>query len=552
MKLKTTEQERHYFGKFRRAQLATILWSFVVTVLASLGWLVFQYPAQVGKSLSDAASAVTEPVAPLIHRLPIVPFGTLSRPTTVLFLGTDVVYHDASRRQADSQSCRGNSDTMMLLFLNPAHNTVSVLHIPRDTEAYVGKCGIRKINSANVIGGPSLAKDTVSALLDVPIDHYVVMNIHGLVELVDELGGITITVPKRMNYMDWTGKLKIDLQPGNHTLTGNQAMGFVRFRHDALGDIGRIQRQQIFLQAAIKKMLDPASWLHLNALVEIAQRNIRTEMSNVDIFETLNFIHSVSRENVKFVMLPGQFAANGDWLANTDGKAIAQRLAGPDQETVRSRRNINVCIVNASSNRSLGNQLAKTLRTLGYITCVGRDEDEPASNRTRIIAQDGNIADAKMMMQDLGNIGEVVNASVGNLATSITIVAHDDIKLDQIRLSSADAPYFEPPARAQPLVVKPSLASALGTKRGKQSCLHSGADAAEIRLDDKQKPNAAAGETSSKTNGELSGNQPKDSTASPASDAVEVKGTSEPSEEPPSVLPPAGPLPVKHEEQLPE
>lgn len=430
------------------------MYAFALLILSSAAWLIFQKSSPIGKSVSDVASAVTRPIAPLIENSPLMQFGMLSQPTTILFMGTDVVYSDPTRRHAELASCKGNSDTMMLVFLNPLHHTLSVLNIPRDTEANIANYGIRKINSANAIGGPQLAKDTVSSLLGVPIDHYVVMNIQGLVQLVNEVGGVTVAVPKRMSYMDWTGKLKIDLQPGNHTLTGNQAMGFVRFRHDALGDIGRIQRQQIFMQAVVQKMLQPASWLHVAALLDIGQRNIQTDMSNVDIFQTLNFAHSVDHQNVKFVMLPGDFASNGDWIANTDGRTIAQQLADPDREIIRSRRNISVCIINASSDRTLGSQLARALRKLGYMTCVAKDEDEPDSNRTRIIAQNGNIAEANMMMQDLGNIGQVVPASVGNLLTSITIVAHDDIKLDRISMSTPDAPYVAPLTPPQPLVVK--------------------------------------------------------------------------------------------------
>lgn len=425
-------------------------------LLVSLGALVCINFRKVGKGFSDAASAVTAPLAPMVQNNPLTQFGTLQRPMTILFMGTDMVYADPRRRQAEPQSTLGNSDTMMLVFLNPWRGSVAVLHIPRDTEAYVGKYGIRKINAANVIGGPELAKQTVSSLLDVPIDHYLVMNIEGLVDLVNELGGITVTVPKKMSYMDWTGKLKIDLQPGVHTLTGNQSMGFVRFRHDALGDIGRIQRQEIFLQAVLKKALQPSSWLHVPALVDIARRNVQTDLSNMDIFEALNFIHSVPHENVRFVMLPGQFAANGDWLADTNSKAVAQQLANPDEDVVTSRRNITVCVVNATENPTFGSQVAKALRELGYVTCVGADQPEPEARKTRIIAQWGNISNAKMMQKDLGNVGEVVNASVGNLTTSITVVAHNDLKLDNINLSSADLPYVPPAQPPQPLVVAPS------------------------------------------------------------------------------------------------
>jgi LCP family protein required for cell wall assembly len=441
-------------------------WQWKTAIVASLTFLgvaigsAIYFKLQIVKPLTDAASAITAPLAPMVQNMPMMQFGTLTRPTTVLFMGTDMVYADPRRREMERDSTRGNSDTLMLAFLNPYRHTVSVLHIPRDTEAYVGQYGIRKINSANVLGGPDLAKQTVSQLLDVPIDHYVIMNIQGLVELVNELHGITVNVPKRMSYMDWTGKLKIDLQPGFHTLTGNQAMGFVRFRHDALGDIGRIQRQEIFLQAVLKKALDPTSWLHVPALVEIARRNLQTDMSNIDIFEALNFIHSVPRENVKFVMLPGQFAGNGDWLADTNSKAVAQRLANPDEDVITSRHNISVCVVNATNDKTFGSQVARALRKLGYVTCVGADDPDGSATKTKIIAQFGSISNAKMMQHDLGDIGEVITASIGNLTTALTIIAHDDLKLDKINLSSADLPYIPPTAPPQPLVVAPSALNA--------------------------------------------------------------------------------------------
>lgn len=474
-------QGRLYFGKtIGKSPLRRMLWSFMVGFLGTAVWLSFEHTAQAEKSMPSAETGavtaaatgvVASPIAPLLRRNPIMQLATLSQPTTILFMGTDVVYRDGKRRKVDARSCQGNTDTIMLVFLNPDHNTVSVLHIPRDTEASIGKRGVRKINSANPIGGPGLAKTAVSSLLGVPIDHYAVMNIHGLVELVNELGGITVDVPKKMNYMDWTAKLKIDLEPGFHTLTGNQAMGFVRFRHDALGDIGRVQRQQIFLQAGIRKMLDPASWLHLKSLVEIAQRNTRTDMSNVELFQAINFIHSVPRENTRFVMLPGDFGGNGDWIASTDSKALAQHLADADQETITSRRNITVCIVDASPDRKLGSPLSKALHKLGYIIRLDKNENEPVSNKTKIIAQNGNIANAKMLQDDLGGSGEVVNASVGNLKSSITIVAHDDIKLDKISMSSPDAPYVAPPARPQPLVTKPSTTPSLTASLHKQPTL---------------------------------------------------------------------------------
>lgn len=440
--------------------LKNFLWAISTALLGiAIGFLIYSFGNHGGfdrgsHALSSAAGAAL-PAMPAFPTLPALPSVSLSQPMTILFMGTDVVYErEHGKLEVEPAATNGNSDTMMLVFINPARNQVNVLNIPRDTEALVGKYGVRKINSANVLGGPDLAKATVTGLLNVPIDHYIVLNVQGLVQLVNELGGVTIEVPKKMSYMDWTAKLKIDLQPGTHTLTGNQAMGFVRFRHDALGDIGRVQRQQMFLQAVIRKMADPRAWVHVPALIDIAGKSVRTDLTNLELIEALNFVHGLPKNNFKFVMLPGQFAQNGDWLATTDGLDLAARLANPDAETVSSRSDVGVCIVNATSDPHAGRKIARALSKLGYNTCVAQDEPD-AARVTQIIAQNGNTADAQTLQRDLGNVGEIINASLGNLTSSITIRVHDDLIVDKIQLSSVDVPSVKHRTAAQPIAVHP-------------------------------------------------------------------------------------------------
>ncbi|NJL72230.1 MAG: LytR family transcriptional regulator, partial [Candidatus Competibacteraceae bacterium] len=146
---------------------------------------------------------------------PQLRIATLKQPRTILLLGTDVVYSDSGRKlKADKDAFTGRSDTILVGRLDPIANTLRVISIPRDTVVDIPGNGSQKVNAANALGGPTLAVSTVSQFLDTPIDHYVVLNVHGLVDLVNELGGITVEVPKKMQYMDWTAKLKIDLEPG--------------------------------------------------------------------------------------------------------------------------------------------------------------------------------------------------------------------------------------------------------------------------------------------------------------------------------------------------
>ena len=362
---------------------------------------------------------------------PVLRLGGLREPTTVLFMGTDVVYTQERRRNvADHDAFTGRSDTILVARLDPIRNTISVLSIPRDTQIEIPGHGMQKINSANAIGGPLLARDAISQFLGIPIDHYVVLNVHGLVELVDELGGITVDIPKRMHYMDWTAKLKIDLQPGVHTLTGNQAMGFVRFRHDNLGDIGRVQRQEIFLRAVLDKALRPESWSHIPELLNIGRKYVATDLSDPELLSLTSFLRAVPKANQQLVMMPGRFSGSGDWeVSSQDVQQIVMRLVGSASEA-SVKPDIHIAIENASSDRELGRKLSKLLRAKGYEVVAVRDHFEDHSStlaKTRIIAQRANPHEAAMVKDDLNSIGDVVNASLGDIESTVTVVAGEDL-----------------------------------------------------------------------------------------------------------------------------
>jgi len=356
--------------------------------------------------------------------------GSLTQPTTVLLLGTDVVYTDLGRhtnKKIDQNAFTGRSDTIMVCRLDPIRDSLSILSIPRDTEVPIPGNGVQKINAANAIGGPNLAVSTVSNFLQIPIDHFVVLNVHGLVDLVNELGGITVDVPQKMKYMDWTAKLKIDLDTGPHTLTGNQAMGVVRFRHDALGDIGRVQRQQIFIRAVLAKALQPESWSHLPRLLEIAGQYMSTDMNGAQMMEMATFARAVPKKNQQMMMLPGNFSGNGWSSSSGEVRNIVSRLMG--SSFVTSLRNeMRITIQNASSTPGEAYKVAKILQRKGYTVTVKQSRGKIGPFRmTRVIAQRGNPDDAEQVVMDLGGHGDIVNASVGDIESTVTVLVGDDL-----------------------------------------------------------------------------------------------------------------------------
>jgi LCP family protein required for cell wall assembly len=361
---------------------------------------------------------------------PALRFGALAQPQNILLLGVDIVYNQERRAiKADPTSFNGRSDTIMVAHLDPINNSICIVSIPRDTNVRIPGYGRQKINAANALGGPQLAKQTVGNLLNIPIDHYIILNVYGLVELVNEVGGINIDIPKRMRYRDQTAKLNIDLEPGPQILDGTAAMGFVRFRHDALGDIGRVQRQELFMSAMFKKALDPESWTHLPKLISIGRQYINTDLSDSEVLKLANFARGVPKDKQQLVLLPGSFSGNGDWLINPDElKYIQAKMSSSTYSTI-SRNQIKIAIENASSERQLGEKLSKYLRSKGYsVISVLPSESREVKTTSKIIAQKANPEDALSVQVDLNNLGEIVNASIGNIDSSVTIVVGEDAK----------------------------------------------------------------------------------------------------------------------------
>jgi len=99
-----------------------------------------------------------------------------------------------------------------------------------------------------------LSLKTLESFLNIPIHYYVKVNFQQFEKFIDAIGGVDIEVERRMYYRDKTDKFLVDLTPGVHHLNGREALGYVRFRHDPMGDLARVERQQKFLMALFKQM----------------------------------------------------------------------------------------------------------------------------------------------------------------------------------------------------------------------------------------------------------------------------------------------------------
>ena len=171
-----------------------------------------------------------------------------TQPAVALVLGYDKRY--------GSGSSRGQSDTLMLIRVDPKTKVLSLLSLPRDLYVPIEGLGTRKINQAYANGGASLAIKTVSQVLGVKINYYVPVNFHLFRKTVDTFHGVYIDVDRRYYHADGASGnyAAIDLKPGYQKLSGFQALQYVRYRH-LDSDFLRTARQQAFVRE-FKRRLD--------------------------------------------------------------------------------------------------------------------------------------------------------------------------------------------------------------------------------------------------------------------------------------------------------
>jgi LCP family protein required for cell wall assembly len=182
------------------------------------------------------------------------------------------------------------SDTMMLVSIDPTTKEVSLFSILRDTYVDIPGHSSNRINSALALGGPKLAMKTVGELLGLPIQYYVYTDFEGFIALVDAIGGIDFEVEKDMKYSDSADNhvYDIDLKKGYQHLDGKKALQYVRFRHDAMSDFTRTERQRNFLKAVADKMQDTWSIVKMPQILEAVNPYIETNLSVTDMIKLAN------------------------------------------------------------------------------------------------------------------------------------------------------------------------------------------------------------------------------------------------------------------------
>jgi LCP family protein required for cell wall assembly len=214
----------------------------------------------------------------------------------ILLIGLDDV--DGGRR----------ADAVAYATIDIDNKIVRLMSIPRDTRVQLPKRGWDKIAHAYAYGGTDLLRETVVNYLGRPINYYVLVNYDTFPSIVDLIGGVEIDVSRRMVYNDYAGKLFINIPKGLQVLDGKNALHYVRFRHDALGDIGRVKRQQDFIKAALKKIQSPSMIPKIPELAHKIIEMVNSDMTPAQGLQLASYLASIPSENIHFFTMPGKAA----------------------------------------------------------------------------------------------------------------------------------------------------------------------------------------------------------------------------------------------------
>lgn len=306
------------------------------------------------------------------------------------------------------------TDTIMVASYNPNTQKANLLSIPRDS--YTGKNTAKataslKINALyNIEKTPEKTLKAVNEITGLDIKYYVIVKTEALIQLVDAIGGVEFNVPIDMKYDDPTQDLHIDLKAGTQKLDGEKAEQVLRFRHSnpdkitgqmstypseyGNDDFGRMRTQRDFISALLKQTLKPGNIFKLGEILEIAHKNVETNLELSYIKDYIPYAVEFNTDNLQTATLPGTTPDMKD-TNNVSIFVINKKLS---TELIQSM--FYVDYTEETENNTITNSLNTTSNSISSTTTVKDDE-----LKIELINGSGNtskLEEAKTKLEEAG------------------------------------------------------------------------------------------------------------------------------------------------------
>ncbi|CRK83519.1 LCP family protein [Neobacillus massiliamazoniensis] len=254
--------EKHH--KKRKTRWTIFFLTFLLLIGATVGYSYYQFKQGVNQSLKKVKKENKKKVVYTFE-------GKKDQygDTNILLLGSDARGNERSR-----------SDTIMIVHYNENKKTFKLSSIMRDSYVNIPGYGKHKINAAFADGGPELLRQTIKENFGMDLQYYAIVDFQGFVQLIDEAfpKGVEINVEKKMSE-----NIGVTLEPGVQRLDGEQLLGYVRFRYDAVGDFGRVDRQQKAVKAIGDQLSTFDTITKLPKLIGVVSPFVNSNMDAADI-----------------------------------------------------------------------------------------------------------------------------------------------------------------------------------------------------------------------------------------------------------------------------
>jgi LCP family protein required for cell wall assembly len=306
----------------------------------------------------------------------------------VLFIGVDGGINGGA---PGSNTAR--ADVTVLVSFDPMTGEAAALQLPRDTRVLIPRrTGFSKLGHAHAYGGPLLAVETVAGFLDVKVHYYVRVDFAAFIRAVDILGGVEITVPRDMYYVDPAQDLYIDIKAGRQVMDGETALDFVRYRSYPNGDIGRIQAQQTLARAFVSKFYELDILWRLPSLAQAILPYLETNMDASTMLQLARQALHVREEGIAMELLPGSprdvtegGRVTSYWVADPvrTRRLVDLLIRGIDYD---ANGRVRVEVLNGSGSERDVARVVAHLRRLGYTVVRTGMADRQTHERTQLIS----------------------------------------------------------------------------------------------------------------------------------------------------------------------
>lgn len=308
------------------------------------------------------------------------------------------------------------TDVIIVATFNSETKKIDMVSIPRDTRVFLTESMLSdmrsrisgvpdtiKINEVHAYAGKEKANEysvkEVERLLGIHIDYYVKVNIEAFRKIVDQIGGVEITLDRDYYYVDRAGGLYINLKAGHQTLNGEQAEQLVRFRKDnkggGYGDLGRIETQQKFLKAFAKKMLSPKNILNAPAIIKILFDEVETDIALDDALQYVQYLDDIDVNNIEMSTIPGEARMVGGksyFIHDQEGtKELIDKIFFTEEQNeeaaASSSKDARIEVLNGGSVSGLAQATSDKLKADGYNVVNIGNYDGIREQNTRIFVR---------------------------------------------------------------------------------------------------------------------------------------------------------------------